>query len=164
MTPEADPSAPRQTRGGSQKRKFAETEENDTRGIFELPDDGTWEGLQPPGQKGARARRGRKTRDYNEEVLEGVGNSSDAAQATTEEPAAAATGSIAGTGVFRITKPPFPAGNLQGSTALARHMVLSRDLQQKIDGCHTKWSSAMEALQEAKQALDTWVDVWTRGE
>lgn len=66
--------------------------------------------------------------------------------------------------MFRISKPPFPPGNLQGSTVLARHVVLSRELQQKIDDSHAKWSAAMEALQETKRALDTWVDVWTRGE
>lgn len=125
-----------------------------------MPGDSTQEGSQPPGQK--RARRGRKTRNYNEEILERVGNSSDVAQATTEEPAAATSG-ISGAGVFRITRPLFPASNLQGSTVLAQHVVLSRELQQKIDDSHTKWSVAMEALQEAKRALDTWVDVWTRG-
>ncbi|ODM17854.1 hypothetical protein SI65_06642 [Aspergillus cristatus] len=159
--PEADPNAPRQTRGGSRKRKLAETEENGIQDIFELPGDGTQEDPQPPGQK--RARRRRKVRNYNEEVIEGTGNSSDTARANTEEPAATTAG-IAGTSVFHISRPPFPAGNLQGSTVLARHVVLSRELQQKIDDSHAKWSAAMEALQEAKWALDTWVDVWMKGE
>lgn len=151
--PEADINAPRQTRGGSRKRKPAEME-NDTQDIFELPGDDT-------GQK--RARRGRKTRNYNEEVIGGTGNSSDTARANTEEPTTATAG-IARTGVFRINSLPFPASNLQGSTVLAKHVVLSRELQQKIDDSHAKWSAAMEALQEAKQALDMWVGVWTRGE
>lgn len=148
------PPSERKTRG-IRKRKVAETEdaavENNTPAdeASQQQQQQEQEQEQQPPQK--RSRRGRKPK--NAAPVE-VDDSPDTAQAPSGEPLPAASGA-------GIPAPPsFPVDSLEGAALLSRHVVLSRELQQKLAECETKWLAAVESLKGAKELLDSWVGVW----
>lgn len=57
----------------------------------------------------------------------------------------------------------FPADNLQAAIQLSRHTTISRELQQRLEDCDTRWRAAIESLQSAKSILDGWVEAWESG-
>ncbi|GFF45737.1 conserved hypothetical protein [Aspergillus udagawae] len=157
--------AKRQAPGGLRKRKFVEVEEEESSGATEskpaaaesVEGTGSVEASNPPRK---RTRRGRKTkveRDVEAVEQAAVANTTPApvmAPAAARSPATA-PGSQ--------PLPSFPVNNLEGAGHLSVHVVLSRELQQKLEDAETKWLAAIQSLQAAKQALDNWVEVWNRG-
>lgn len=87
-----------------------------------------------------------------------INDSSDTVQGPLAEslPAASNVGTAA--------PPSFPADSLEGAALLSRHVVLSRELQQKLEDCDAKWLAAIESLKEAKRTLDAWVSAWRTGQ
>ena len=156
------PSSPseRKTRG-IRKRKLAETEDAavetstpaDKASQQQQQQQQQQQEEQQPPQK--RSRRGRKPKNAGPVEVE---DSSGTAQAPQDdEPVTAASGA-------GIPAPPsFPASSLEGAALLSRHVVLSRELQQKLAECETKWLAAVESLKGTKELLDSWVSVWKSG-
>lgn len=150
------PPSERKTRG-IRKRKVAETEDaavetNTPAHKASQQQQQEEEVEQQPPQK--RSRRGRKPKNAGPVEVE---DSSDTAQAPRDEPLPAASGA-------GIPAPPsFPADGLEGAALLSQHVVLSRELQQKLVECETKWLAAVESLKRAKELLDSWVSVWRSG-
>lgn len=126
---------------GVRKRKAAETEDPSYTIAEETP-------MAPANEPTApKKRRGRKPKNA-QPVLE-IADSPVAVSDTNNE---------------TLAPPSFPADSLEGAALLSRHVILSRELQQKLDDCDTKWIAAIKALKEAKEVLDTWVGVWRSGE
>lgn len=134
------PSPDKNTRG-ARKRKAPETENPPYTIIEETPTASANEPAAP------RKRRGRKPK--NARPVEIADSPVAVPDTRTETPA---------------PLPSFPADSLEGAALLSRHVVLSRELQQKLDDCDNKWIAAIKALKEAKEVLDTWVGVWRSGE
>lgn len=160
----------KQARGGTlRKRKFSEVEEEATpeasSSAAAAADDagaGTVEetesSTESPPQK--RSKRGRKP---NKERVPVPAVEETGRRLTAGAPAAAggtASNAAPGSRVF----PPFPADNLQGAIQLSRHTALSRELQQRLADCETKWRAAIDSLESAKALLDSWVEAWQNGQ
>ncbi|KAL1968013.1 hypothetical protein VTN77DRAFT_2430 [Rasamsonia byssochlamydoides] len=64
----------------------------------------------------------------------------------------------------QLALPPFPADSLEGSIHLARHQVMSRELGRQIDDCRVKWTAAIEALESAQQLMESWLELWKKGQ
>lgn len=133
----------RQTR----KKRKSEESEDASQDIFEIPiretgaSDIRGASQQPPPK---RSRRGRKP---NPEIN------------TTRAPI------VESSTIDNIppSPPSFPVDSMQGAALLSRHVVLSRELQRRLEDCDGKWIAAIESLHEAKRMLDTWVGVWRSG-
>lgn len=141
----------RHTRGANRKRaRMEEDDSQDTNGLSgeaisggDGARDPSKQQQQPHPQK--RSRRGRKPK--NDRPADDTEESSD----TIPPP------------IYESARPRFGANSLEGAGLLSRHVVLSRELQQKLQDCDTKWLATIESLHEAKRTLDTWVAVWQSG-
>jgi hypothetical protein len=58
----------------------------------------------------------------------------------------------------------FPIGNLEGSAHVARHAVMSRELQATIDEACEKWEAAIKASTAIKDLMDRWAKCWKDGD
>lgn len=133
------PSPERKTRG-TRKRKATEIEDPPYTVVEGNPTASASEPAAP------KKRRGRKPK--NAQPVEIADSPVAVPDTHTETPA----------------PPSFPADSLEGAALLSRHVILSRELQQKLDDCDSKWLAAVKSLKEAKEVLDTWVGVWRSGE
>lgn len=85
---------------------------------------------------------------------------------TVEPPVVAAEpgGGVTIAAPGQLALPPFPADSLEGSIHLARHQVMSRELGRRIDDCRVKWTAAIEALESARHLMDSWLELWKKGQ
>lgn len=142
----------RHTRGANRKRaRMEETSQDDSQdtnglsGEVIIGGDGTRDPSKQQQHPQKRSRRGRKPK--NDRLADDTEESSDTIPAP----------------IYESACPRFGANSLEGAGLLSRHVVLSRELQQKLQDCDTKWLAAIESLHEAKRTLDTWVAVWQSG-
>ncbi|OJJ37135.1 hypothetical protein ASPWEDRAFT_38788 [Aspergillus wentii DTO 134E9] len=116
---------------------------------------GTAEGTKPPRKRSKRGRKPNKERDESVEEIDSDAAPVPGADSAAARPRATALGAQA--------FPPFPTDSLKGAAQLSMHTVLSRQLQERLEDCETKWLAAIESLQTAKETLDSWVEVWRKG-
>ncbi|KKA17165.1 hypothetical protein T310_9187, partial [Rasamsonia emersonii CBS 393.64] len=159
------------------KRKLAEVIEESPLDAPQPPKDAaaaagdsgvsTVEGSAPPRKRTRRATRMAGAEANATAAADAVADNNPVKNHPTVEPPVVATepgGEVTLAAPGQLALPPFPADSLEGSIYLAQHQVMSRELGRRIDDCRVKWTAAIEALESARQLMDSWLELWKKGQ